>query len=89
MANHRASGAHRAEHYHQKGLSLANMAIAHVSATGAKAMNYEQDGSFVRIERVAHGHNAGWRVTDSNVDGITGAVLVVAGLPGRYKSHAA
>lgn len=91
MANHRAPGAHRVEHLSESGLDLAQRAIVEASARGSRGATARlEDGgvsSFATVERVAQ-HAAGWRVTDSSIDGITGAVLVMSGLPGRYQSHA-
>lgn len=83
---------HNSDNLDPSGLQLAQHAIAVASATGAKALTHRDgdvfESEFVRIERVAHGHSSTWRVTDSSIDGITGAVIAL-GSPGRHKSHAA
>lgn len=90
---------HSTDHLNNEGLKMAANAIAMAAVRGsvgstAVEERREADGSlsqtFVTVERVAD-HDAAWRVSDASdsVDPISGVVLVMSGLPGRYHSHAA
>jgi hypothetical protein len=75
-------------------MNLIDDAIIHATITGSVGGNMsvqEVDGRvrFVKMERVAVGHAAGWRVGDHHNPELIGKVVVSTGLPGRYATHAA
>jgi len=82
-----------------KGLDQAQQAITIAKVTGSVGstqtevhIDYhgvETSEEWTKVARVEGTNATLWRVTDSSIDGITGTVLVLAGLPGRHHSHAA
>ncbi len=81
-----------AETYDTDSVSLVDDAIIHAAVTGSTGggMRIHDNNTLTQhttVDRVAQ-HAAAWRVTDHHDAELIGKVFVVAGMPGRYPSHA-